>query len=209
MKTKHKTVSKKTQETKATTPVEPNRPNDKAPWYYKVERSAFLPIKSPAGWDNERDLREYVDRFGESANPLRDSQMRLDENFTEVHRVLASGINYFLKKGGAVRLAPLFALGLREKVELFSDLLPNSDNMDYVLRFTTSLARILWLESERSRILAQRDGQRWLYPLYELCDCVAGAAMELRESLWCEHGDFRQLCAREVEDDEDVVEEED
>jgi hypothetical protein len=209
MKKKHKSGSKKTREIKANTRAEPKRPNEGARGDYKLERSTFLPLKSPVGWDDEQDMRDYEARFDESANPLRESRRRLDQNFTELHRVLASGINYFLKKGGAVRLAPVSPLSLREKIELFSDLLPNSANTDYVLRFTTTLARILWLESERSRILAQRDGQPWLYPLYHLCDCVATTGLDLKDALSREHDDFDQLCARQVEDDEGAGEEAD
>ena len=172
--------------------------------FYRVDRDNFLPIKPEATWDDEQDLREYEARFGESEDPLQDTRSLLAWKWDELHDLLASGIHYFLRKQGARRLAPVAELSLRGKVELFTDLLPDSLNTNYVLRFTTNLARILWLESEQARILAQRDNRRWLYPLYELADCVAATQFELMEALRCEHDDFDEGCVSDGEADDDV-----
>ena len=173
---------------------------EKAPWYYEVTRSDFLPIRPPERWDHARDIQEYEDRFGKSDNHLHDIRLQIDQNIAEVHATLASGINYFLRKRGFRHFASVSGLSLREKVGLFADLLPPSDDSDYVLRFTTNLARILWLDCEHGRILKQRHDQQWLYPFYHLADCFGSTAFELNESLRCEHDDFdrSQFC-----DDED------
>jgi hypothetical protein len=57
---------------------------------------------------------------------------------------------------------------------------------------------VLWLDSEHWRILAQRGGQQWLYPMYHLAGCIASVAGELEESLECEHNDYRELIAGRV-----------
>ena len=155
------------------------------------------------------DSERYEDRFGKSDDRLGDTRIRLNQNVAKLHRVLASGINYFLQKRGVLSYTAPCSLSLRQKVELFTDLLSNSDDSDYVLRFTTTLARVLWLESEQSRILAQRENQHWLYPMYHLTDCIASTAFELEESLCCEHHDFRDSTAREVGGDDGIAEEPD
>jgi hypothetical protein len=163
------------------------------PWCYKVDRWLFLPARVQTPWSSEQDLQEFEIRFGKSDCPLDDCRTLMQDGLANLHRVLASGIDYFLKKRGGYRLASTSALSLREKVELFSELLPNPSNQDYLLRFTTTLALILWLESEHSRLLTQRESQQWLYPLYHLADLIGGAAYQLKESLICEHKDFREL----------------
>lgn len=166
-----------------------------------------MPVKADPAWSHEQDIREYEARFGKSDHPLRDTRMRLERNLADLHCVLTLGINYFLKKGSVCRLAPVSGLRLPEKVELLSELLPNSSDTDYVLRFTTTLAAILWLESERCRILAQRDRQPWLYPLYHLADCIATATSELEEALSCEHDDFDKDRLQDEEDEDGIPEE--
>jgi hypothetical protein len=77
---------------------QPTTERDQPPWYYKVDRFTFLPIKQKADWTNEQDVREYEDRFGKSDDRLGDTRIRLNQNVAKLHRVLASGINYFLQK---------------------------------------------------------------------------------------------------------------
>jgi hypothetical protein len=188
---------------------QPATESNRSTWYYKVDRFTFLPIKQKADWTNEQDVREYEARFGKSDDRLRDTRIRLNQNVAELHRVLASGINYFLQKRGVLSLRAPRSLDLRQKVELFTDLLSNFDDSDYVLRFTTTLARVLWLESEQSRILAQRGNQPWLYPMYHLTDCIATTTIDLEESLCCEHNDFRDSMAHEAGEDDGIAEEPD
>ena len=72
-------------------------------------------------------------------------------------------------------------------------MLPPSAKRDYLLRFNTKLARILWLDSERERIQKldqQSENPVWLYPFYELGDAFLDAASELEETMECEHDDF-------------------
>jgi hypothetical protein len=185
----------------------PTSKEEQLPWYYEVDRYAFLPIKPKADWNHEQDIRDYEDRFGESDDHLRDTRLRIAENFAQLNRVLTAGIDYFMQKRQLLSFTAPSSLSLRQKVELFTDLLPNSEDTDYMLRFTTALARVLWLESEHSRILAQRDQHPWLYPLYHLADCIASTAFILQESLGCEHDDFRDLSAGEIEEDDGIAEE--
>ena len=37
---------------------------------------------------------------------------------------------------------------------------------------------------------AHPGAEHWLYPFYTVADCLAGAALELQESLECEHPDY-------------------
>jgi hypothetical protein len=50
----------------------------------------------------------------------------------------------------------------------------------------------LWLESERQRISADPATGLFLFPIYQLADSFMGAALELNESLSCEHNDFEE-----------------
>lgn len=149
-----------------------------------------MPIKAEPGWTSQKDIHEFEARFGKSENPRRDTRRRLERNLADLDSVLASGIDYFQKKRGTHHPAQGSPSGLRAKIELFTDLLPDSADTDYLLRFTTTLAQILWLESERARILAHGEREQWLYPSYHLADCFASAAFDLEEALACEHDDF-------------------
>ena len=144
---------------------------------------------------SERDIQEFEARFGESENPHRDTRTGLERNLADLDSVLTSGIDYFLQKRGTHHPAQGFPMGLREKVELFTELLPDNADTHYILRFTRTLAQILWLESERARILAHGGSEQWLYPLYELADCFFSAAFDLKEALACEHDDFGKALA--------------
>jgi hypothetical protein len=174
-------------------------PTPSEDWGYKVDRFAFFPIRPPVDWDDDQDLQEYEDRFGKTENLLLDSRSQLEHSWQKVDEAFVSGICYFLQKRGTRHLAPVSDLTLRGKIELFTELLPVSSHMPYMLRFTTTLARILWLELEQDRILAQRDGKSWVFPLYELADCVTTVAFELKEALRCEHDDFDEACVAQFE----------
>ena len=159
-------------------------------WYYENERSGFLPIKPPPDWNEAEDKKAYIDIWGESTDYWRDTAALMKEDLAEVHTALDSGINYFASKHEVPPLVSLSKLGLREKVALFTELLPASANRNYRLRFSINLARILWLESERERITQRQDIHRWLFPFYRVADSLCDAACELKESLCCEHDDF-------------------
>jgi hypothetical protein len=161
-------------------------------WYYEHERPVFLPIKPPPDWNEAKDKQEYIDVWGTSDDYWRDTAALMKKDLAEVHAVLESGINYFASKREAPPVVSLAELNLREKVALFAELLPASADRNYTLRFSVSLARILWLDSERERITQRQDIHRWLFPFYRVADSLLDAACELKESLRCEHRDFEE-----------------
>ncbi len=159
--------------------------------YLQCERRRFLPIKSPVDWTKEKDERKYIDTWGESENYWQDTQDLLEADLAEVHEVLDAGLAYLAQKSGTRLAAPPATLTMREKVILFTELLPASAEKKYRLRFSISLAHLLWLESERERLTEHAANHQYLYPFYTLADAYLGVAVELDESLECEHADFR------------------
>lgn len=116
----------------------------------------------------------------------------MNDNLSEVHTALTLGINYFASKHKPCVRVDCSRLGLREKVGMFAELLPASADRDYTWRFTGSLVRILWLDSERERISRfQGVHHRWLFPFYAIADGFKNEALELYESLNCEHDDYK------------------
>ena len=174
-----------------------NKPKDNEDSLYrKIEWYAFMPIKTPAGWNEQQDIDAYLDKWEESDDYLRDTRDRFDENVSHLHTVMDATIEYFDKKCESQHVVPLSTVTLREKVQLITALLPATAERDYVLRFTVNLARILWLDCERERILKldrQSNKPVWLYPFYELSDAFLDAAAELEETMMCEHDDFKGL----------------
>jgi hypothetical protein len=158
--------------------------------YLEQERREFLPIKAPVDWDDEKDIDGYVEIWGESDDYRRDIAALIETKLAQIHAILESGISYFSKKHGPAQLVPPSALTLREKVALFTELLPASAREGYTLRFSFTLARLLWYESERERLMLHPERQPWLFPFYTLADCFFGAALLLEESLECEHKDY-------------------
>jgi hypothetical protein len=191
-------------------PVAPFKPHDssvtetylrKTRWYYEQERSQFLPIKPPAGWNEKDDIQGFNEAWGESDDHRREIEVRFQESIAKVHTVLKAGINYFCKDREARPVMPPSVLTLREKVELFTEVLPRSPDDSYTLRFTMTLAWLLWLESERVRLMEHPVNHQWLFPFYRLADSLMAAALELEESLRCEHDDFDESGVLEEDDD--------
>ena len=172
-------------------------------WYYEHERMVFLPIRPPPDWNEAKDKQEYIDIWGTSHDYWRDTAALMKRDLAEVHAVLDAGINYFASKRGTPLVVTLSKLNLREKVALFTELLPASAKPNYTLRFSVSLARILWLDSERERITQRQDIHRWLFPFYYVADSLFDAACELKESLRCEHGDFNESDDPGIEEEAD------
>jgi hypothetical protein len=158
--------------------------------YYEGEQSKFLPIRPEPDWTEAKDKREYRKLWGETEDYRRDTQVLMAKDLAKVHYVLEGGINYLAQKAQRSMPIPPSVLTLREKVSLFTELLPASAERGYTLRFTLTLARILWLESERERLMRGPDSGGWLFPYYHLADSFIDAACDLHESLRCEHKDF-------------------
>ena len=164
-------------------------------WYLQAERFRFLPVKPPADWTNDQDKAGYNEIWGESDDYWRDTKALLEDDLAEVQAVLDEGIRYLASKRGVRLVVAPATLTMREKVILFTQLLPVSPEPQYTLRFSISLALLLWLDSERERITQQVENHRWLYPFYTLAESFLGVALELKESLQCEHDDFKQFSA--------------
>lgn len=171
-------------------PIPSQHSDDTPKWqhYYEIERRKFYSIKTPEGWTEKDDFEYYNGIWGDRKKYGQDFLEILQEDLEEIHGVLDSAICYFARKRGLFDPVQRLAITLDEKVSLVSELLPDSKDRDYTLRFTIDLARITWLESERKRI--QRHEQRWFFPHYHVADCFLDAAAELEESLQCEHNDF-------------------
>ena len=114
----------------------------------------------------------------------------LASDIKRLNAVLNAGINYFAGQRNYYPVVPLSTMSLREKVVLFTELLPITAKAQYVLRFSLSFARILWLDSERERIARWAGEARWLFPLYSLGDAFMNESSLLEESLRCDHHDF-------------------
>jgi hypothetical protein len=102
-----------------------------------------MPVKTPAGWNEQQDLDPYIDKWDESDDYLRDTRDRFDNNLSYLHTVMDAAIEYFADKWESQHVIPLSTATLRDKVRMLTDLLPPAAGRDYLLRFTTNLARIL------------------------------------------------------------------
>ena len=164
-------------------------------WHLETAGFRFLPLKPPADWTKKKDKAGYCEIWGESDDYRRDTRALLKRHLAEVQTVLDKGIRYLASKRGVRLVVAPATLTMREKVMLFTQLLPASAEPQYTLRFTISLALLLWFDSERGRITQQVENQRWLYPFYTLADSFLEVALELEESLECEHDDFKKFFA--------------
>jgi hypothetical protein len=159
--------------------------------FYLLGRWEFMPVRAPAGWTAEQDLQDFEDRFGDVPNLWRDIEERFERNLQDLGQIMDSGIVYFAgKQGVSSSLPPLESLVLEDKIRLFTDLLPTSDNKDYIQRFTVCLGQVLWYRSEHTRVRRQHSERQWLYLLHDLADRFASLAFELDEALCCEHDDY-------------------
>jgi len=167
-------------------------------WHFDDTSELFLPIKAPAGWNATSDVKEFIAGWGRSDDHRRRVELLLKEGVDQTHAALNAGIEYFSKDRKALSLMPPSVLNLQEKVQLFTELLPSWPDKRQTNQFTLALAWILWLESERGRIMAHPVNHQWQFPFYRLADSFLAAAMELREALqWVRDEDSDELAVSE------------
>jgi hypothetical protein len=184
----------------ATSPTEQPQPREGSPTkaadpnpnlhYYKMELTHFMPIKVPAGWNEKQDIDGFIEIWGQGNDYWKATSDLLESDLDKLHCVLEAGISYFARTCDIRPALPPATMSIKEKVALFSQLLPASAEERYVLRFSLSLAKIAWLDCERERIARYPENQRWLYPLYTLADELLEQALLLEDALRCEHHDF-------------------
>jgi len=158
-----------------------------------------MPLKVPAGWDEKQDIDGFIEIWGKTDDYRKATSDLLQADLDKLHCVLQAGISYLARKCDILPVLPVSVMGIREKVALFSQLLPASAEERYVLRFSLSLAQILWLDCELERIVRYPESQKWLFPLYTLADEFLGQALLLEEALRCEHHDFDRSSNREID----------
>jgi len=159
--------------------------------FYRSVHERLVPMNPPPDWTEEADKAEYISRWGESDDYWGDTVKLMERNLHELHTALSLGIRYFAYKHEPPVCVDCRGLGLRQKVGMSAELLPASADSGYTWRFTGSLVRILWLESEYERISRFQGIHRWLFPFYVVADTFLATALELNESLECEHDDYK------------------
>ena len=51
-----------------------------------------MPVKTPAGWNEQQDLDPYIDKWDESDDYLRDTRDRFDNNLSYLHTVMDAAL---------------------------------------------------------------------------------------------------------------------
>ena len=166
-----------------------------------------VPIQAPEDWTPEKDLQEYVDRFGESKNLRGDSIAKMLEGYRRLDRTLTNGLIYFLNKSGNDSDQFVGALSIQEKVAWMIELVrKHAKNFDYLNRFSAVLWDCRLVDLERNRILRacchpglRSDDPGYCYPIYDMADALAGARILLDEALRCENDDYAESVGEDLE----------
>jgi hypothetical protein len=167
--------------------------------YCQRQLSGFMPVRVPEDWTQEKDIAEFVEIWGEQDDYRQATFDLLEGNLDQLNSVLENGIMFLAGKQGFFPRRSPSTMSVREKIALFTNLLPKSAGENYILRFSVSLARVLWLEAERERIGRYPDSHQWLFLIYQLAERLLGVALDLEEALRCEHWDFDASTLREVD----------
>lgn len=159
-----------------------------------IEKRWFFPSHVPPDWSVEKDIESYLDRWEPAKDYAAATVERVEEAYATMNAVLEAAIQYFIKQEQPGKSLPVAALSLREKVTLLTDHLPASTDNDHLNQLGLDLAHILWVDSERSRLLvadARQKERRWLLPLYQLADSMNDAAFGLEETMGSANSDFK------------------
>lgn len=163
-------------------------------------RYGWEPITTPAGWTAEQDVQEFIYRFGESDDYFEEARERVEVGAENLSEGLDRGLVYFgddSAPGAEVdipdkidRLERLITVGL--KPEAYREGAPTKRYRD---RFEEDLRYcwLRWKDYERITQRYNRGGEHnWLLPLVDLADSLGTAAMNLDESLGCEHNGYEE-----------------
>jgi hypothetical protein len=159
----------------------------------------YEPIAAPPGWTAEQDIQEYVARFGDADNYFEAVQERIEAAQNNLNEAVDLGLRYFGEAPIYIAAAELPGKILALRGHLLKDpqlRAKNGPPEEYVSRFEEHLRLCQFAHREYVRLapmLDRSDEQNWLFPLYDLCDWMNGAALQLEEGLDCEHPDFRQV----------------
>ena len=151
-------------------------------------------IKLPVPWDRDQDHKEFVDRFGDADCPLDFLLKKLPGNYEQFNAVLGNALNHYLGEAASARGVAL--LSAQEKIEWLLELVATrSARASYRARLEDNLAECLIIDTERHRVLRgylRATEELWLFPLCQVADGLIASAMELEESLICEHCGYVQ-----------------
>ena len=153
-------------------------------------------INLPVPWDRDQDHKEFVDRFGDADCPLDFLLGKLPGDYERFNLVLDNAVNHFLGENAFAQAGGVGALSAQEKIEWLLELVATrSARASYRARLEDNLAECLIIDSERHRVLRGYLGatdEPWLFPLCQVADGLIASAMELEESLICEHCGYVQ-----------------
>ena len=158
---------------------------------FEIETHRY--IAPPADWNEAKDRHEFEVRYGSAENYRRAIVDQLIEEYRNFNEVLDHVLAHFTD---GLEIASLMgpALTAREKMDwllaLVVDVEKDAKIRDRLLK---NLAYCAWVENERHRLLqAIRHPLAvvWVAPLCQLADEMTTAAMQLEESLICEHKDY-------------------
>ena len=164
-------------------------------WYLQSIVSSFSPLTVPTDWTEEKDLTTYDEAFGLSETCRSDITASITQSLEQANRTLEHGIRYFSSRD-PVGLMPVNASNLTEKIGWFTELVSRSNDIKYINRFAIGLAPLLWLESERKRLIKYHSQEKWLFPFWNLADVFEATALSIEESLSCEHDDYNSFLER-------------
>ena len=161
-----------------------------------LPRSSGRSISLPVRWCRDRDLEEFVARFGENISPVSFLLKQISTASIQFDTVLGYALDHFLNLFHPMYTVDSKTLSAEEKIEWMQELIATRLlNVSYRARLEENLAECQIMDRERRRILRcyLRDPiEPWLFPFCELADGLVATAMEFEESLVCENCHFGQ-----------------
>jgi hypothetical protein len=119
------------------------------------------------------------------------AKRNIEINYVSLQYDLSRALAYFLRQDAALPHVPLAAMSPREKIQWLEDIIRSrSADLEYLGHFGKVFAYLLWVDSQRERVLrsSHEKGIRLaLAPMGWLSDFLAHASIELNDAL----GSFR------------------
>jgi hypothetical protein len=153
------------------------------------------PIVTPADWTPERDFAYYDERWDEPDDYFSAALDRVAECYEELIETVDAALQYFEQHDHRLVTVHPATLTLSEKLARLASITNGRHaTYQYKTRFSEHLHNAQWADHERRRIMELYyigDERTWLYPLCELADCLACAAIQLNEVMQGEHSDYK------------------
>src|SRR6516162_3379698 len=149
----------------------------------KSNNQTFQTISAPPGWTESRDLAYCRKRLGESKD-FGDAKALIQESNACLKVALHRALTYFGADPKSLAGASDWAkLGWLETLLEAKE----SSTEEYDLRFREDLRHCRFGLGEQERIMLNVGEHTWLMPLVSLADHISEAALNLEESMCCEH----------------------